>query len=67
MVIEKRQIQREVLRLGPAATEWLRQKSPAQPCDVRVLYIGADLKANLTSASACGARFYDPGWAMWIR
>lgn len=38
----ERQIQREVLRIGPAAAEWLRRESPPQPCDAKVLYIEAD-------------------------
>jgi hypothetical protein len=40
--VGERQIQREVLRVGPAAAEWLRKESPPQPCDARVLYIEAD-------------------------
>jgi hypothetical protein len=40
--VEQRQIQREVLRIGPDVAKWLRQESPAQPCDAEVLYIEAD-------------------------
>ena len=40
--IGERQIQREVLRLGPAAALWQRQESPPQACDAAVLYIEAD-------------------------
>jgi hypothetical protein len=40
--IGERQIQREVLQLGPAAADWQRQESPPQPCDAKVLYIEAD-------------------------
>jgi len=40
--VGERQIQREVLRLGPAAADWQRQESPPQACDATVLYIEAD-------------------------
>jgi hypothetical protein len=40
--VGERQIQREVLRLGPAAALWQRQESPPQNCDATVLYIEAD-------------------------
>ena len=42
IVVGERQIQREVLRIGPDVAEWLRQESPAQPCDADVLYVEAD-------------------------
>lgn len=42
MVVGERQIQREVLRIGSVAAGWLRQESPPQPCDAKVLYIEAD-------------------------
>ena len=42
IAIGERQIQREVLRVGPIVAEWLRRESPPQPCDAKVLYIEAD-------------------------
>ena len=42
IVIGERQIQREVLRVGPAAAEWQRRESPPQHSDAKVLYIEAD-------------------------
>lgn len=42
ILVGERQIQREVLRLGPAAADWQRQESPPQACDATVLYIEAD-------------------------
>jgi hypothetical protein len=40
--VGERQIQREVLRIGPAAANWQCQESPPQSCDAAVLYIEAD-------------------------
>ena len=40
--IGERQVQREVLRLGPAAATWQRRESPPEACDATVLYIEAD-------------------------
>ncbi len=42
IVVGERQIQREVLRVGPIAAEWLRRESPPQSCDAKTLYIEAD-------------------------
>ena len=42
IVVGERQIQREVLRLGPAAAAWQRRESPPQPCDATVMYVEAD-------------------------
>ena len=42
IVVGERQIQREVLRLGPAAAAWLRRESPPQTCDATVMYVEAD-------------------------
>jgi hypothetical protein len=42
IVVGERQIQREALRIGSAAAEWLRKESPPQSCDAEVLYIEAD-------------------------
>jgi hypothetical protein len=42
IVVGERQIQREVLRVGPDAAKWLRRESPPQPCDAKVLYVEAD-------------------------
>lgn len=42
IVVGERQIQREVLRLGPAAAAWQRQESPPQTSDASVLYVEAD-------------------------
>ena len=42
IVVGERQIQREVLRLGPEAAAWLRRESPPQACDATVLYVEAD-------------------------
>jgi len=40
--IPEREIQREVLRVGPQAAEWLRRECPPRPGDAKVLYIEAD-------------------------
>jgi len=42
IIVGERQVQREILRVGPEAAGWLRQESPPQPCDARVLYVEAD-------------------------
>ena len=40
--VGERQVQREVLRLGPATAAWLRRESPPQACDATVIYVEAD-------------------------
>lgn len=42
MVVEGRQIQRVVQRVGAAAAAWQKRAAPAQPCDASVLYVSAD-------------------------
>jgi hypothetical protein len=42
IVVESRQIQRVVQRVGEAAVAWQQRESPAAPCDATVMYISAD-------------------------
>jgi hypothetical protein len=42
IVIGERQVQREVLRVGPSAAAWQRRESPPEACDAKVLYVEAD-------------------------
>jgi hypothetical protein len=42
ITVGERQVQREVLRLGPAAAAWQRRESTPQACDATVMYVEAD-------------------------
>ena len=42
IVVESRQIQRVVQRVGAAAVAWQKRESPATPCDAPIMYVSAD-------------------------